>query len=165
VIKASYGRKSLSGLRVREDHHGRKHGSRQADRLPTPSDTPPPTRPHLLTLSKWFSQQGPSILFYEPVEAILIQTTTPLLQGIHAFFWLLWYTHTHTHTHTHTAVKNKNKSLKTIIKQTKYVYYDMFISLYQSLLIHTSDPRYFILIYFLFVFFEIRQPWLSRNSL
>ena len=43
---------------------------------PTPSDTAPPTRPHLLILPKESTNSGSRIQTYEPVRSTLIQITT-----------------------------------------------------------------------------------------
>lgn len=40
---------------------------------PTPGDTSPLTRPHLLNFSKWSNNLGPSIHIYEPIGTVLIQ--------------------------------------------------------------------------------------------
>lgn len=58
----------------RERHTHQKQGETFKTSKPTPSDSPPPTRSHLLTFPKLFRQLGPSIKIYEPMEGILIQT-------------------------------------------------------------------------------------------
>jgi hypothetical protein len=88
--------------------HTHTHRERERESLyltfETPSDTPPPTRPHFLTLPKHF-HCGPSIQIYGPMVAILIQTTSDLFcftiqntahRGLEvkaAGTWISWLSH------------------------------------------------------------------------